>query len=162
MSFFTNLKGLLANLTGSMNEDELASSFDPTDRDLCSAALMMHVVMADGVFKDEEEVKLRQVLIQHYGLSETETETLMEQAKAADAQAVDLYGFTSILKRHLDKTERIALVEDLWEMVYADGEVHEFEDNVVWRTAELLAVDAQDRIAMKRRVLARTGSVETN
>ena len=40
----------------------------------------------------------------------------------------------------------------MWRLVYADGTVHEFEDNVVWRVAELLAVPNQVRIALKRAV----------
>jgi uncharacterized tellurite resistance protein B-like protein len=43
-------------------------------------------------------------------------------------------------------------------MVYADGEVHEFEDNLVWRIAELLGVQSRDRIARRARVAGRTES----
>ena len=37
-------------------------------------------------------------------------------------------------------------------MVFSDGEIHELEDNVVWRIAELLAVDKRDRMEIKRNV----------
>jgi uncharacterized tellurite resistance protein B-like protein len=40
----------------------------------------------------------------------------------------------------------------MWELVYADGEVSEFEDNVVWRAADLLGVSSRDRINLKHRV----------
>ena len=40
----------------------------------------------------------------------------------------------------------------MWELVYADGEVSEFEDNVVWRAADLLGVSSRDRIELKHRV----------
>ncbi len=43
----------------------------------------------------------------------------------------------------------------LWELVYADGEVNEFEDNVVWRVSELLGVSPRDRIRMRQEVEAR-------
>ena len=49
------------------------------------------------------------------------------------------------------------MVEDLWEMVFADGKLHEFEDNVVWRVAELLGVQSRSRMELKQRVLARQG-----
>ena len=47
------------------------------------------------------------------------------------------------------------MIERPWEMVFADGELHEFEDNVVWRVAQLLHVESPDRIAMKQRVRER-------
>jgi uncharacterized tellurite resistance protein B-like protein len=40
----------------------------------------------------------------------------------------------------------------MWSLVYADGKVHEFEDNVIWRVAELLGVSSQARMRLKRSV----------
>jgi uncharacterized tellurite resistance protein B-like protein len=42
----------------------------------------------------------------------------------------------------------------MWELVYADGEVSEFEDNVVWRAADLLGVSSRDWIDLKHWVAA--------
>ena len=41
----------------------------------------------------------------------------------------------------MSEEERIRVVENLWEIVFADGESHEFEENLVWRVAELLGVN---------------------
>jgi hypothetical protein len=46
----------------------------------------------------------------------------------------------------------------MWELVYADGEVSEFEDNVVWRAADLLAVSSRDRIELKHQIAARASA----
>ncbi|MEO0637039.1 MAG: TerB family tellurite resistance protein, partial [Pseudomonadota bacterium] len=35
-------------------------------------------------------------------------------------------------------------------IVYSDGQLHELEDNVVWRIAELLGVSARDRMLAKQ------------
>ena len=67
-------------------------------------------------------------------------------------EAVDLYGFTSVLKRTTDEEERLAIVEMMWEIVYADGHVHEFEDNTIWRVAELLGVSTRDRMTLRHKV----------
>jgi uncharacterized tellurite resistance protein B-like protein len=40
----------------------------------------------------------------------------------------------------------------MWELVYADGQVSEFEDNVVWRAADLLGISSRDRLDLKHRV----------
>jgi uncharacterized tellurite resistance protein B-like protein len=49
----------------------------------------------------------------------------------------------------MSEDERVRVVENLWEVVFADGESHEFEENLVWRVAELLGVHRRDRIAVK-------------
>jgi len=135
------------------NEVEIMDSgFDASERLLAQAALMFHVIAADGIVYDEERDKLHQILEARYELSGAETDQLIEEARRADSEAIDLYAFTRILKRQLEHDERLELVENLWEMVYADGEIHELEDNVVWRIAELLAIDKRDRMEMKRKV----------
>jgi uncharacterized tellurite resistance protein B-like protein len=133
------------------------ASFDAEDYRLAEAALMFHVIAADGAVKAEERSRMREVLIDGYDLSSNEVDELFEAAKQADSEAVDLYRFTGLLKGRYNREERIALIERLWEMVFADGKLHEFEDNVVWRIAQLMEVETPDRIAMKQRVRKRLG-----
>lgn len=128
---------------------------DINDPRVASAALMFHVMDADGVRHEAELGRLRKVLAETYGLDKQGVDELLQAGEAADKDAVDLYAFTSVLTRHLDQPARIALIELLWEMVYADGVLHELEDNVVWRVAELIHVERRDRIEMRQRVEAR-------
>lgn len=44
------------------------------------------------------------------------------------------------------------MIELLWRAVFADGVVNELEDNMVWRTAELLGVSSRDRMILRKRV----------
>ena len=70
----------------------------------------------------------------------------------AEHEAVYLYNFTSDLNRALDDDGRRRIVEMLWEVIYADGRLNEFEDNLVWRVADLLHVSSRDRIEIRLRV----------
>ncbi len=153
-----SIKKFIKDISSIGKEDDSPPLFDPTDKKLAAAALMFHVIAADGVVQEEEETKLRSILCTHYDVDDADIDKLLEQARMADSEAVDLYAFTSTLKSHASNDERILLIEDLWEMVFADGELHEFEDNIVWRVAELIAVSPQDRMAMKQRVQKRHSS----
>lgn len=146
------LKKFLHDVTVGEDEDK---AFDADDHRLCAAALMVHIISVDGVVDDSERKKLRQVLQSSYDLDEQSTSELIEEAGKRNKEAVDLYGFTSVLKRRLDIDGRRKVVEMMWEMVFADGEVHEFEDNTVWRVTELLGLPASDRLALRRRVATR-------
>ena len=125
---------------------------DASEQQLARAALMFHVIAADGIVLEAEKNKLLQVLETDFGLSSSDAAQLFEDAKSADREATDLYSFTSVLKHRLDEAQRLELIENLWEMVFSDGEIHELEDNVVWRIAELLAIDKRDRMEIKRSV----------
>ena len=78
---------------------------------------------------------------------------MIASATRVEGEAVDLYHFTSVIMRSVDEEGRLRIVEMMWELVYADGQVSEFEDNVVWRAADLLGdlVARPDRSQASRR-----------
>lgn len=121
---------------------------------VAAAALLYHVMNADGVRQDAEWERFKQVLSQAYGLTGNALEALAAAGEEADNEAIDLYAFTSVLKRHLDMDARRAFIGLMWEVVYADGVLHELEDNIVWRVAELIGVERADRIEARRRASA--------
>jgi uncharacterized tellurite resistance protein B-like protein len=45
----------------------------------------------------------------------------------------------------------------MWQVVFADGAVTEFEDNLIWRAADLLQVSREERIALRTRVAGSRG-----
>jgi uncharacterized tellurite resistance protein B-like protein len=69
-----------------------------------------------------------------------------------EQEAVDLYQFTARLNRTLDEKGRARVIEMMWQVVFADGTVSEFEDNLIWRAADLLHVPPRERIALRNRV----------
>lgn len=149
------LKKFLKEITLGESEHR---DFADDDHRLCAAALLIHIISVDGIIDDAERVRLRSILKDQYELNEEQTSELIEEARKRDLEAVDLYGFTSVLKRRLNLEERRTIVEMMWEIVYADGQVHEFEDNTVWRVTELLGIPSSDRLALRRRVADRTTS----
>lgn len=131
-----------------------------TDPRLSVAAILVHIIAVDGVITDDEKVRLRECLATHYGLTPAETERLVREAMRREDDAVDLYSFTSVLKRELDEEGRQEVVELMWEMVFADGEVSEFEDNVVWRVAELIGISTRERVQIKKEIEDRRAARE--
>ena len=125
--------------------------FSENDHRLAAAALLYHAVAIDGSVSDAES---------RFTLDPAATDALMAAAQEAEGEAVDLYGFTSVLKRELEEADRERIVEMMWELVFADGELHEFEDNLIWRVAELLGISSQTRLRLKQSVRG-AGAAET-
>ena len=121
------------------------------DPRVAAAALMYHVMDADGDRQDVEWERVKQLLSQSYSISGPELDRLVKAGEQADNEAIDLYTFTSVLKRSLDDQARKDFIGMMWEIVYADGELHEMEDNTIWRIAELIGVESRDRVEAKRK-----------
>lgn len=146
---FRSLADFIMDITGGQRASE---AFEADDYRLAAAALLVHVITIDGLVTDSERAVLKQVLEQRFSLSGAESEQLVELAIAKDAEAVDLYSFTSVLNRALDDEGRRRIVEMMFQVAFADGTLTEFEDNLVWRAAELLNVDTRDRVEIRREI----------
>jgi uncharacterized tellurite resistance protein B-like protein len=128
------------------------SQFGDDDYRLAAAALLVHAATVDGEMSQSETDKLRAVIEQRFNLDDAATAELIERATAAEHQAVDLYHFTHRLNGALDEQGRSRIVEMMWEIVYADGQRDELEDNLLWRAADLLGVSPRERIALRQRI----------
>jgi uncharacterized tellurite resistance protein B-like protein len=128
------------------------SQFGDDDYRLAAAALLVHAATVDGEMSQSESDKLRAVIEQRFNLDDAATAELIERATAAEHQAVDLYHFTHRLNGALDEQGRSRIVEMMWEIVYADGQRDELEDNLLWRAADLLGVSPRERIELRQRI----------
>jgi len=116
------------------------------------------MALAMGVFVSgmlQLGFQLPAVIKRQFGLDEETTDELVAEATEAEHEAIDLYHFTSLINRSLEEDGRRRVVEMMWEMVYADGRVSEFERNLIWRAADLLGVSSRERIELGQRVASR-------
>lgn len=123
-------------------------SVDPS---LAVAALLVHLASVDGVVTDEEQKMITGVLQDHFDMDETEVEKLVTEATRRDKDAVDFYQFTSTLSK-LEEEERVNIIRLMWQVVFADDQNHELEDNMVWRVAELIGVSARQRTILRTQI----------
>ncbi len=147
-----SLKKFVAELTEGGKDP---GRFEDSDYRLSAAALLIHAATVDGAIADAEREKLHTVVKQRFKLDNDEADKLLEAAVDAELNAVDLYSFTSLLNRTMDEAGRRRLVEMMWEVVYADGRVSEFEDNLLWRAADLLNVPSRERIELRRQAASK-------
>ncbi len=81
--------------------------------------------------------------------------TLLAKAREQAENAVDIYVFTRQIIRGFDETERLQLIEMLWEVVYADGRMDDLEANLLRRVAGLLGISDQETGLARQRIAAR-------
>jgi len=156
-SMFEALKSFIAEAKG---KEPLARRFDAQDYRLAAVALLVHVANVDGQTDLAEQRRLKTIIQERFGLDPAGVAELITCAEQSDREAVDFYHFTSVLKRALDDQGRQIIVEMLWDIAYADGKADEFEENTIWRIAELLGVSARDRVMLRQSVAARTRTAD--
>lgn len=127
-------------------------AFEEGDYRLAAAALLIHVISLDGPPSEAEMRKLHALLEYRFELDPGTAAALIADATVVEGEAVDLFHFTSVIMRSVAEDGRLRIIEMMWELVYADGHVSEFEENVVWRAADLLGISSRERLNLKHRV----------
>ncbi|MBL6928661.1 MAG: TerB family tellurite resistance protein [Rhodospirillales bacterium] len=150
----SGLKSLLFGKSESGNSADGAGQ----ELQLAAAALLVEAATMDGSFTGPERETIGHVLGAHFNLEVEAADALIEKADAAVAKSVQILGFTKIIKDRLEPEERGSIMEMLWEVAYADGELHDFEANLVRRAAGLLYVSDRESGEARKRVLARLDS----
>ncbi len=120
---------------------------------MATAALMVEMLHVDEKVTNEEDEKLRDILKQRFKLNNTEIEALIDLAHNEKHEATDYYTFTSLINEHYTQQQKIKLVEDLWQLAYADNDLDKYEEHLLRRLSELLHVPHQDFIRTKHNVL---------
>ncbi len=146
---FESLKQFIADTAGRTGAD---ADFAADDYRLATAALLIHVANVDGAIDTAERQRLRAIIHERFGLDADATGRLIARAEQSDKEAVDFFRFTNVLKHTLDNDGRCKIIEMMWDVVFADGEVTEFEENVVARIAELLGVAPRERVVLRQKV----------
>ncbi len=122
---------------------------------LAAAALLVHAASIDADFDEAERSKILGLAQNKFDLTAEEAQTLLQAAERAADESVQLLGFTRAIKDNFSYEERVELIEMLWEVVYADGAVDEFEAQLMRRIGGLIYVTDRDRAIARKRVLQR-------
>jgi uncharacterized tellurite resistance protein B-like protein len=127
------------------------------ERQLAAAALLVEAARMDSDFDARERGRIDQLLQSRFGLGAEDAALLLAEAERSAAASVEWQGFTQAIKEGFDPAERIAVIEMLWEVAYADGQLHDYEASLLRRITGLLYVSDRESGEARKRVLARLG-----
>jgi uncharacterized tellurite resistance protein B-like protein len=144
---FTNLQELFEKFTATSPE-ETPEAHQHTTR-LAAAVLLVEVMQSDPAFNGPQREAVRSALGKRYALDEQELARLIGEAEAQSKKANDYFNFTSRLNDQCSQADKIALVEAMWSVAYANGALDANEIHVISKVAGLLNVTHGEYIAAK-------------
>jgi len=145
-TFLFEQRGRAESADGGHSQEELH---------LAAAALLVEAARLDGDFDATERAKITDILRRRFALDDASAGALIEAATGAVDAIPEIYGFTRTLRRNFDHGERVAMLEMLWEVAYADGELHDYEASLLRQVTGLLYVTDQESGAARKRALDR-------
>jgi uncharacterized tellurite resistance protein B-like protein len=134
--------------------DPASSGHDPEhDVRIATCALFLEMARIDGKFTQEEMETVLSIMKEKYGLSGEHADALVADADKELEDSVDLWQFARLINENYSIDEKIEIIETLWQMVYVDGKMDEYEHYLMNKLKNLLRLSHDQLIGAKKKVL---------
>jgi len=115
--------------------------------------LMIEAAYTDGKVDESELNKIKTSLVNSFDEDLTDVNLVLDKALKDKNNSKSLHHYTSIINKNFTQDKKILLIETLWEIVLSDGDVHDFESNLLRRLAGLLYISDVDSGNARKRAL---------
>jgi len=135
------------------NDSQDASLVSEHDVHVAVCALFVEMARIDKTFTPAEMETILTILKEKYGLSQEHADALMAEADRELEQSVDLWQFARLINENYSTAEKIEIIEILWQMVFVDGKMDEYEHYLMNKLKNLLRLSQDQLIDAKLRVM---------
>lgn len=149
---FNFLKNLLEKasegLAGNAGQQAVWQNAGLSETQFMAVVLLLQLSHADFDSTEQEQQLVLGYLQREYQLAPDIAQQVLAQANQLAADATCLHAYTSKLKV-LSETERLVLLNQLWQLAWADGNVDPNEEMMLRKVADLLFIRHSDFIKAK-------------
>lgn len=151
MERYRLLKGLRAKFQRYVEEVAQADETPDSERSLqlATATLLIEMTRADFAVKPEEREAVHRAIAYAFKINDESAKQLLDDAEREADAAVSLYDYTNVINEHFGPVKKVRLVELLWRVAFADGEVDRYEEHLVRKVADLIYVPHREFIRAK-------------
>ena len=129
----------------------IAIAEDETKLARTIAALLVEAAMADGEIDDAEYAHIRHMLVTQLDLEADEATAMLDESVALHYDRIEIHSLTRHIRNDTDAADRLVILEMVWLVVLADGNLDSHESQLMRRLAGLLFVDdVESGLAAKR------------
>ena len=117
--------------------------------------LMIEAANSDGDIGTEEIQKIRETLTNTFKENPEEVDSVLKQSIQNSNNSKSLYYYSSKINKNYSDEKKIKLIEILWEIVLADGQLHDYESSIIRRLSGLLYISDINSGNARKRALSK-------
>jgi len=121
------------------------------DMKLAAAVLLVEVMMADHHIDPAEKAGLFDSIRILLDIDAEEARDLINQAQDKHDELVSLYDVTSVINQNYQPAQKLALLEHMWRIAYADRQWDKYEEHLIRKMADLLYISHKDFIIARNK-----------
>ena len=127
-------------------------SIDTYDVKLATTCLLTKVAFADEYLDPKEERIIREILADFFSIETEEINKLFKDSNQLLEKSTDIFSFEQLLNQHFTKEDKIDLIGCIFEVAFADGELHHLENHTIKKIANILNLDRDEIITAKAEI----------
>ena len=132
---------MLNNLKNFFNKSNVKEADNENNYKLSLfCGIMIEAANVDGKIDNSEIVKIESSLVNIFQESLEDIKQVMNDCIDKINEPNSFHSYTSKINKLFTETEKIELLEILWEIVLSDGQIHEYESSLIRRLSGLLYV----------------------
>ena len=116
-------------------------------------SLLIEACKVDGIISDNEIEKITDLLINKFHLEPSKAKNAVNFVLEKANEKVEIFSDIKVVLDTMDHEERIKVVEMLWNVVLADGNVDDYESNLMRKISSLLHVSSFETAEAKKRAM---------
>lgn len=140
MNFLQSLKSMLK--VG--HSDRPLTESEKKELNHAIVELMLEMVRADFVELHTEKTALIDLLSESLQLGADEVVEYIDKAELRADFSLSIKTQTNVINNYLGKSEKAALLSHMWQLAYADDELHLLESNLIEQAGQLLGFNQQE------------------
>ena len=134
------------------SEDQENDNPDEDKLSYACSALLIETAFADKKLSSSELETIRNTLQKVYSLKKETIQEIIDQAEESVKDSTSLYNYTKIINESLEYADKLRLINSLWQVAYADGELDKYEEHLIRKIADLIHISHKDFILEKLKV----------
>ena len=116
-------------------------------------SLLIEACKVDGIVSDDEIEKITGLLINKFHLDPSKAKNAVNVVLEKENEKVEIFSDIKVILDTMNHEERIKVVEMLWGVVLADGNIDDYEANLMRKISSLLHVSSFEMAEAKKRAM---------
>ncbi len=151
---------MFKSLTKLFNQPEQENTSKQLENEIMLfVGILVEAAEIDGKIDETEILIIKKSVINLYKISDEKVDLIINKCVESAGSPNLLHSFTSKINKEFDYDKKINLLKILWEIILADGQIHDFESNLIRRLSGLLYISNIDCGNVKKRVLLKINQI---
>ena len=125
---------------------------DSTQTQLAAACILLSVADSDEIFEDKELDTINAILQDFFTIDEKAASLLIQKAQNEWKNSTGLFQYGKQLNESFTHDDKIDFISCVFEVAYADGELHYLEHHTIKKIANILNLHRNEIISVKAEI----------